>query len=135
MKKKRIIRPAHLLTLILFVMMTFIHTATFAQEKVQMVRLAKIVVDSAQLEAYTSFLKEEVESSLRLEPGVITLYPVAEKNRPTHITILEIYADVEAYKAHIQTPHFLKYKTGTKDMVKELELVETIPLVPGMKIK
>ena len=107
----------------------------FAQQDKQMVRLARLVVDSAQLEVYNKFLKEEIEASIRLEPGVLTLYAMSEKNRPTHITILEIYADEEAYKKHINTPHFLKYKNGTKSMVKSLELVETIPLVPGMKIK
>jgi quinol monooxygenase YgiN len=60
---------------------------------------------------------------------------VSEKNDPTHITILEIYADSAAYKAHLQTPHFIKYKTGTNGMVESLQLVETIPLVPGMRIK
>lgn len=100
-----------------------------------MVRLAKIVIDSTKLESYKALLKEEIETSVRVEPGVITLYAVAEKNNPAHITILEIYADSVAYKAHLQTPHFIKYKDGTKDMVKSLELIEADPLVPGMKIK
>jgi len=106
-----------------------------AQEKNQMVRMAKFVIDPTQLESYKAALKEEIETSLRVEPGVLTLYAVTEKDHPTHITILEIYADQEAYKSHIQMPHFLKYKTITKDMVKSLELVDTIPLVSGMKIK
>jgi len=106
-----------------------------AQSQNQMVRLAKIVVDSTQLESYKALLKEEIETSVRVEPGVITLYAVSEKNNPTHITILEIYADTVAYKAHLQTPHFIKYKTGTKDMVKSLELIATDPLIPEMKIK
>ena len=108
---------------------------TSVQNKNQMVRLAKLVIDSTQLENYNALLKEEIEASVRVEPGVLTLYAVAEKNDPTHITILEIYADTIAYKAHLLTPHFIKYKNGTKDMVKALELVETVPLVPGMKIK
>ena len=58
-----------------------------------------------------------------------------KKNNPAHITILEIYADTLAYKSHLQTAHFIKYKTGTKDMVKSLELVAAEALVPGMKIK
>ena len=103
--------------------------------KNKMVRLAKLVIDSAQLESYKAALREEIEASVRLEPGVLTLYAVAEKDNPTHITILEIYADSDAYKAHIQTPHFIKYKTATKEMVKSLELIETTPLIPGMKIK
>ena len=106
-----------------------------AQEKGQMVRLAKLVIDLAHLENYKAFLKEEIETSIRVEPGVLTLYAVSEKDNPTHITILEIYADTSAYKAHLQTPHFIKYKTGTKDMVKSLELVEAVPLVRGMKVK
>ena len=118
------------------VMLTFFFCSkASAQEKTQMVRLAKIVIDSTQLESYKALLKEEIETSVRVEPGVITLYAVSEKNNPTHITILEIYADTVAYKAHLQTPHFIKYKTGTKDMVKSLELIATDPLVPEMKIK
>lgn len=106
-----------------------------AQSNTQMVRLAKLIIDSTRLESYKAMLKEEIETSVRLEPGVLTLYAVTEKNNPTHITILEIYADTAAYQAHLQTPHFIKYKNGTSQMVKALELVETIPLVPGMKIK
>lgn len=106
-----------------------------AQAKKQIVRLAKLIIDPAQLEPYKAALKESAETAVRVEPGVLTLYAVSEKNNPTHFTILEIYADSAAYRAHLQTPHFLKYKNGTKDMVKSLELVETDPLVPGMKIK
>jgi|SRR6188474_1773409 len=106
-----------------------------AQNSNQIVRLAKLVIDSTQLESYKAALKEEIETSIQLEPGVLTLYAVSEKDKPTHITILEIYANAESYKAHVQTPHFIKYKTATKDMVKSLELIETVPLLPGMKIK
>lgn len=105
------------------------------EENKQMVRLAKLVIDSTQLESYNTFLKEEIETSVTVEPGVLTLYAVAEKNRPTRITILEIYATEDAYKKHIQTPHFLKYKNATKHMVTSLELIETIPLFPQIKFK
>ena len=123
------------LILFLFMMTFFSSEKVAAQEKTQIVRLAKLVIDSVQLESYNALLKEGIETAVRVEPGVLTLYAVAEKNDPTHITILEIYADTVAYKSHLQTPHFLKYKIGTKDMVKSLELVETVPLVLGMKIK
>ena len=123
------------LHLCMIMILLFSSRATLAQDEIQMVRLAKLVIDSAQLEKYKAALKEEIEASVRLEAGVLTLYAVSEKGNPTHITILEIYASEQAYKAHVQTPHFLKYKTITKEMVKSLELVETIPLLPGMKIK
>jgi 4-carboxymuconolactone decarboxylase len=120
--------------LILFTLV-FLCSNVSAQQKSQMVRLAKIIVDSAQLDNYKALLKEEIETSVRVEPGVLTLYAMSEKDHPAHITILEIYADSAAYKAHLQTPHFIKYKTGTKDMVKSLELVPLDPLVPEMRIK
>lgn len=100
-----------------------------------LVRLSKITVDAAQLDAYNAFLKEEIEVSMRLEPGVLTLYATAEKDNPYKMTILEIYADRAAYESHLKTPHFQKYKQGTLSMVKELELVDVKPLIPGLKIK
>lgn len=131
---KPFIMISRLSTTLLFVI---IHcSCVSAQERnKQMVRLARLVIDANQLEQYKAILKEEAEESVRIEPGVLTLFAVQEKENPTHFTILEIYADSAAYKAHLQTPHFIRYKTSTKDMVKSLELVETIPLIPGMKIK
>lgn len=130
-EKKRII----LSLIFIATLITFLPGNVIAQNKTQMVRLAKLVIDSSQLDNYKAMLKEEVEASMRHEPGVITLYAVSEKDNPTHITILEIYADTAAYGAHLKTPHFIKYKNGTKDMVKSLELIAADPLVPGMKIK
>lgn len=105
-----------------------------ADDDVRMVRLAKLVIDPSQLDSYKAALTEEIEASLSREPGVLVLYAVAEKEQPTRITILEIYADRAAYEKHIQTPHFLKYKSGTSKMVKSLELVDAVPLVPSMKL-
>jgi 4-carboxymuconolactone decarboxylase len=116
-------------------MMLFSFESTSAQEKNQMVRMAKLVIDPTHLENYKAALREEIETSVRIEPGVLTLYAIAEKENPTHITILEIYADQDAYKSHVQTPHFLKYKASTKNMVKSLELIDAVSLVPGMKGK
>lgn len=133
----KIIRPPGLSPLFLtIVMLTFFFCGNaLTQDRGQMVRLARLVIDSSQLESYKTALREEIETSVRVEPGVLTLYAVSEKNNPTYITILEIYADIDAYKAHVQTPHFIKYKTSTSGMVKSLKLVETVPIAPGMKIK
>jgi 4-carboxymuconolactone decarboxylase len=110
-------------------------SSAVAQTEGQMVRLSRLTIDPKQLDAYKSALKEEVEASVAVEPGVLTLFAVSEKDRPTHFTILEIYSDRAAYEKHIKTPHFLKYKQGTAQMVQSLELIDTVPLVPSMKIK
>jgi len=103
-----------------------------AQQKNQIVRLAKIQVDPAQLAQYKAALKEQMTTAIRVEPGVLTYYAVADKKDPSHITILEIYADTAAYKAHIETPHFKKYKETVKNMVKSLEL-EDVTLIGAAK--
>lgn len=106
-----------------------------AQNKSNYIRIAKIVVDSTQLEVYKAALKEGVETAVRTEPGVLSLYAVYEKDHPTHVTVFEIYADEDAYKSHIQTPHFKKYKTTVQEMVKSIELTDVAPIVLEAKPK
>ncbi|MFX8500596.1 putative quinol monooxygenase, partial [Acinetobacter baumannii] len=81
-----------------------------------MVRLAKIKVDPSQIDKYNVALKEQMNTAVKLEPGVLTYYAVADKTDASRITILEIYANTAAYESHIQTPHFKKYKETVKDM-------------------
>lgn len=106
-----------------------------AQDKKPYIRVGKIVIDSTHLESYKAALKEEMEAAVRIEPGVLTLYSVYDKNNPTYVTVFEIYASVEAYKLHIQTPHFIKYKTTVKEMVKSLELTDVLPIALETKSK
>ena len=113
----------------------FFNNSAMSQDKKQIIHLARLVIDSAQLENYKGLLREEIETAVQVEPGVITLYAVSEKNHPDRITILEIYADEDAYKKHLQTAHFIKYKTGSKNMVRSLELIDADPLMPGLKVK
>ena len=114
---------------------TLFQVNAFSQQQNLVVRVAKLQIDSVQLDSYKVALKEEIETSVRIEKGVLTLYAVSDKNKPTHITVFEIYANQEAYKAHLETPHFKKYKNTTKDMVKSLELSETVPIALETKSK
>ena len=97
------------------------------------VRLAELEIDAAQLDHYLAFLREEIETSIRVEPGVLTLYAVRLKTDSTRVRLLEMYADSTAYDAHIASPHFRKYKVGTEAMVKSLTLHETGPILLATK--
>lgn len=102
-----------------------------AQSRV--VRMAELEIDPANPDSYRAQLKEEIATSIRVEPGVLTLLAVAGKDHPTEIRIFEVYADARAYAAHLKTPHFQKYKTGTQGMAKTLKLVKTDPILLGSK--
>lgn len=97
------------------------------------VRLAELEINPDQLDRYLAILREEAETSIRVEPGVLTLYAVQLKTDPTRVRLFEMYADSSAYAAHIASPHFLKYKTSTAAMVKSLVLHETEPVLLGTK--
>ncbi len=109
--------------LILFITL-LVSSSAFAQKKDMMVRLAEIEIDPHYLEEYTTILKEESRASVEIEPGVIAIFPMAQRENPTQLRLLELYADRQAYEQHLKTPHFQKYKTSTLKMVKSLKLVE-----------
>jgi quinol monooxygenase YgiN len=95
-----------------------------------LIRIAEIKIDSIYHDEYIIILKEESEASIRLEPGVLSIFPMFQKDDPTEIRLLEIYASKEAYEYHLQTPHFKEYKTATLHMVKSLKLVEMDAIDP-----
>ena len=98
------------------------------------VRLSKIKVNPDYLEKYTKFAVEVGTVSLTTEPGVLTMYAVADKDDPCSITILETYASQQAYRDHIASAHFQKYKQSTLHMVDSLVLDDVTPLNPDNTI-
>lgn len=122
------------LFILTFIIIGFSKTITFAQAA-QMVRIAKLEIHSEHLVQYKKLLEEEITSSIKKEPGVLTLYAVSEKDRPNLIMIFETYLNEQAYQKHLKSPHFLKYKTSTEKMVKSLELIPCLPISLGAKQK
>ena len=115
-------------------MLAMASAPAFAQDsKEPYVRVAEIEIDPLQLDAYKAAVKEQIEAAVRLEPGVLALYAVTDKENPARIVVFEIYADMEAYKAHLETAHFKKYKVATQEIVKSLNLRDTVPIQLGAK--
>lgn len=98
------------------------------------IRLSKVEVDPAYLDEYMKYATEVGEISLRTEPGVLTMYALQEKENPCNITILETYASQAAYRKHIASAHFQKYKQGTLHMVRNLQLLDQNELTPSNKV-
>jgi quinol monooxygenase YgiN len=111
-----------LIYLTLLIALTFNCSAQENQKKENinmdkmMIRISEIEIEPEYLNEYLSILKEEARASVELEPGVISIYPMFQKENPNEIRILEIYTDKKAYENHFQTPHL--------KMVKSLKLID-----------
>ena len=99
-----------------------------ADREGRVVRIAELQIDPRYLDAYRQALAEEIDASLALEPGVLSLQAVSLTESPAEVRLLEIYASEAAYQSHLQTPHFLKYKAETAHMVIGLRLLPATPI-------
>jgi quinol monooxygenase YgiN len=106
-----------------------------AERSPPVVRVAELEIDPAQLEGYTAAVKEEMKTSVRVEPGVLAIYCVAEKDNPVRLRFFEMYADEAAYKAHIDSAHFKKYVATTKAMIVSRKLIDAVPVQLSAKAK
>ncbi len=107
--------------------------ALAAEDNGLVVRIAQLEIDPAQVAAYQAAVKEEISESTRVEPGVISIYAVAEVDRPNWFHFFEIYASDSAYRSHIESPHFKKYAVTTKSMILSKRLIETTPIELGSR--
>ena len=111
------------------IFLRFIYTVLALTSQVSLandrvVRISEIEVEPKMLADYLKILKIEAAASVKREPGVIAIFPMTQKDSPTSVRILEIYASKKAYESHLQTPHFKEYKTSTLSMVKSLKLID-----------
>ena len=119
---------------LIFLLVLALFSAVWAEAKPAekygdlVVRIAEIEVYPKWLDAYLAAARTVGAESVAKEEGVICILPMQMKEKPNIIRIIEIYRSEEAYKAHLQTPHFRTYKEGTPHMIKSLKLVPMSPL-------
>ena len=122
---------------LILVISTAINAIASAKEPMQapnggmIVRISEIEVYPEYLAEYLEFAKEVAEESVKNEKDVVSIYPMSVIKNNAKIKILEIYRTREAYKKHIESPHFKKYKESTFHMVKSLELVDMLQICPS----
>lgn len=104
-----------------------------AQADPRYMQIAELQIDPAQLDAYKAAVSAQAAAAIATEPGVLMLYAVSAKDDAAHVTVVELYADVSAYQAHLQSPHFKTYKSSTAAMVKSLTLNRVDPIMLAAK--
>ncbi|WP_300935731.1 putative quinol monooxygenase [uncultured Muribaculum sp.] len=98
------------------------------------IRYSVIDIIPEHLKEYLPLALEVGEVSMKTEPGVLAMYPTVADDDSCRVTILEIYSSRDAYKSHIASRHFQKYKQSTLHMVKSLQLLDQKPMNPKMTI-
>ena len=61
------------------------------------------------VEAYKAVTLENAQKTV-LEPGVIRFDVFQDSTDPTHFSLFEVYQDLAARDAHLETEHLLKFK-------------------------
>ena len=90
-------------------------------------RMALLVIDPAQLDAYKKVLAKEMQSAVANEEGVLALLATTETARPNVFQLLELYSDNNAYRAHIDGPYFQEYNKAVQTMVTDKVLIVNKP--------
>ena len=126
-------KPSLIICFLTVLMLTGSYLPSSGQQDNRKIRIAKIEIYPEYLDAYQIALAEHAKIAVRVEAGVLALQAVHDKVHPTQFTVFEVYANEEAYQAHLKTAHFLKYKTETIKMVKSLELVDVLPIALEIK--
>jgi quinol monooxygenase YgiN len=75
-----------------------------------------LVVIPSELPKFMEAIKENAANAVK-EPGCREFNITVLANNPNHVFLYEVYDNEDALKAHLQTPHFLKFRAATQGMV------------------
>ncbi|ABR59697.1 antibiotic biosynthesis monooxygenase [Sinorhizobium medicae] len=94
---------------------------------------SSFVVVSDDLEAFMVAGRKNVQTSVRDEPGVLSMHCVADKSDPTKLYVVEVYEDEDAYRSHVESAHFRDFINAIKGKVISRRVIETNPKMVGSK--
>ena len=70
-------------------------------------------------DAFIAALLDDARGSVANEPGCVRFDVIADEEDPNRIHLYEVYRDRAAFDAHLQTPHFLRWRATTQDWFAE----------------
>jgi (4S)-4-hydroxy-5-phosphonooxypentane-2,3-dione isomerase len=75
-----------------------------------------LVIAPSDLPKFMEAIKENAANAVK-EPGCREFNINVLADNPNHVFLYEVYDNEDALKAHLQTPHFLKFRAATQGMV------------------
>jgi quinol monooxygenase YgiN len=69
------------------------------------------------LEPFTAAVRENAALSVRDEPGCRRFDVLTPRDGSERIVLYEIYDGRAAFDAHLETPHYARFKEATQEMI------------------
>jgi|TARA_B100000809_G_scaffold158069_1_gene155365 autoinducer 2-degrading protein len=89
-------------------------------------------VHPEHVDAFIAAGPGDAEGSVRDEPGCFRFDIMQDQEIPHRFYLYEVYADEAAFQAHLETPHFLEWKSTVEEMFAgELEITAMRTLFPS----
>ena len=93
--------------------------------------IVPIQVKAGFKERFVEEIIADAKGSVTNEPGCLRFDVVQDNNDPNRVWLYEVYRDEEAFEAHTQTPHFIRWRDTTKDWIEETSIT---PVIGGANI-
>lgn len=96
------------------------------------VRWSELEVDASKMVEFQAVARDNAAAAM-LEPGVVAFHWAAEKGNPQQIRVLEIYRSEDAYREHLQSPHFQRFAAVAQNALRVRKLYAALPIALGAK--
>ena len=78
--------------------------------------IAPIQVKEGFIDQFIKEIIDDAKESVNDEPGCLRFDVIQDAGDPNRVWLYEVYQDEEAFQAHTQAPHFIKWRDATADM-------------------
>jgi autoinducer 2-degrading protein len=72
-----------------------------------------------QRDAFLAAAEDDSICSVRDEPGCVRFDVLADQDDPNHFLFYEVYKDEDAFKAHQQGAHFVRWRAAAAEVLAE----------------
>ena len=77
--------------------------------------VAPIQIKEGFKEQFVAGIKENASHAQNDEPGCLQFNVIQDANDINRLWVYEVYKDEDAFKAHQQSPHYLKFRGESSD--------------------
>lgn len=96
-------------------------------------RIFEFVLAPENIGSFIAAGRENILTSLREEPGVLSICVAADKEEPTRLYVIEAYRDEAACQAHRETGHFKAFVKAIDGKFISRRVIETNPSILAAK--